>query len=263
MEKKFFKIIIMAIMLVLVYSTVVNALSFTPTMTPSQTTVAESTELTVTVKITNLDVGTNGINSFSAKLDYDTTVFETLNASSVDGLSGWSATYDPETKLIVLTKLQFVNTEESLFQITLKTKSGVTGKTGTIKLTEVVAADPTNKIEAQDVSTSIAVGTVANNTANTTNNGTNNNVPVINANVNSATNTNTNNTTNNTSNNTANKVNNVANNTAKNNVVNNATSDDEIPYTGTEDTIIKAIFVVMAVALIFYIKFEKINKEMK
>lgn len=262
MEKKFFKIIITAIMLVLVYSTVVNALSFTPTMTPSQTTVAESTELTVTVKITNLDVGTNGINSFSAKLDYDTSVFETLNASSVDGLSGWSATYDPETKLIVLTKLQFVNTEEELFQITLKTKSGVTGKTGSIKLTEVVAADPTNKIEAQDVSTSIAVGTAASNTSNTSNTG-NTNAPIINATVNSAKNSTSNNTVNNTSNNTANKVNNVTNNTAKNNVVNNATSDEEIPYTGAEDTVIKAIFVVMAVALIFYIKFEKINKEMK
>lgn len=260
MEKKFLKIIIMAIMLVLVYSTIVNALSFTPTMTPSQTTVPESTELTVTVKITNLDVGTNGINSFSAKLDYDTAVFETLNASSVDGLSGWSATYDPETKMIVLTKLQFVKAEEELFQITLKTKSGVTGKTGNIKLTEVVAADPTNKIEAQDVSTSIAVGTAAANTSNTSNN-TANNVPVINASVNSAKNT-----TNNTSNNTANKVNNVTNkatnNTSRNNVVNNATSE-EIPHTGTEDTIIKAIFVVMAVALIFYIKFEKINKEMR
>lgn len=40
-----------------------SALSFTATMTPSATTVAEATEFTVTVKVSNLDVGTNGINS--------------------------------------------------------------------------------------------------------------------------------------------------------------------------------------------------------
>ncbi len=262
MKKKLLKIIVMAIMLVLVYSTLVSASSFTPTMTPSQTTVPESTELTVTVKITNLDVGTSGINSFSAKLDYDTAVFETLNASSVDGLSGWSATYDPATKAIVLTKLQFVNTEEELFQITLKTKAGVTGKTGTIKLTEVVGADPTTKIEAQDVSTSIAVGTVANNTVNNTTNNTTN-TPKINATTNKTSNNTVNNTINNTVNNTSNNTANKTNNLTNKNTSNNVVSESDIPYTGAEDTIIKAIFVVMAVAFIFYIKFEKINNEIR
>lgn len=261
MEKKFFKITIMAIMLVLVYSTIVNALSFTATMTPSSTTVAESTEFTVTIKLSNLDVGTTGVNSFSAKLDYDTNVFETVNSSSFTGLNGWTMqSFAADSKIIVLTKLSFVKSEEEVFQMTLKTKEGVSGKTGNIKLTEVKAADPSNDIEASDVSTSIVVGTNSGNTTNTTT------PPKIEANVNKATNNTSNNTVNKVSNNsiknnTTNKVTNNVPNTV--NKVKNTVTDDDIPYTGVEDTVIKAIFVVIAVALIFYIKFERINKEMK
>ena len=259
MKKKlnrFLKITIMIIAVVLAYSTVVSAYSFTPTMTPSATTVQEATEFTVTVKITNLDLGPNGINAFSAKLDYDTNVFEPVTASGVEGLSGWAATYEPDKKTIALSKLQYAKTEENIFQITLKTKSGVTG---TIKLTEVTAADQSTLTNAQDVSTSIAVGSATTNTPSSSTN----NVPSISAVTNSK---NNNTTNNNIVNNTANKVNNVANNTNKvNNIANKVgtASKDDIPYTGVEDDIIKAIFVVMAIALIFYIKFEKINKEMK
>ena len=46
-------------------ASVANALSFTASMTPSSTTVPESTEFTVSVKVANLDVGANGINSLS------------------------------------------------------------------------------------------------------------------------------------------------------------------------------------------------------
>lgn len=262
MKKKlnrFLKITIMIIAVVLAYSTVVSAYSFTPTMTPSATTVQEATEFTVTVKITNLDLGPNGINAFSAKLDYDTNVFEPVTASGVEGLSGWAATYEPDKKTIALSKLQYAKTEENIFQITLKTKSGVIGKTGTIKLTEVTAADQSTLTNAQDVSTSIAVGSATTNTPSSSTN----NVPSISAVTNSK---NNNTINNNIVNNTANKVNNVANDTNKvNNIANKVgtASKEDIPYTGVEDDIIKAIFVVMAIALIFYIKFEKINKEMK
>lgn len=263
MKKKLnrlFKITMTIIVVILACTTVVNAYSFTPTMTPSSTTVQEGTEFTVTVKITNLDIGPNGVNAFSAKLEYDTNVFETVTASSVEGLSGWQARYEPDKKMIVLDKLQYAKTEENIFQITLKTKTGVVGKTGNIKLKEVKAADPTTEIKAQDVSTSIAVGKTSSNTSNTANVANVNN-KIMAANIANKTKTNTakNNSVSRTVNNTAN----VAKNVTKN-VTNNSTgSPTEVPYTGAEDTVIKAIFVVMAVALIFYIKFEKINKEIK
>ena len=68
MKKKFLKITIVVLMLIWTCSTIVNALSFTATITPSSTTVAESTEFTVSIKVSNLDVGQNDIDvgSFNA-----------------------------------------------------------------------------------------------------------------------------------------------------------------------------------------------------
>ena len=118
MKKKILKISIILIMLVLVYSTIVNALSFTATMTPSSTTVEEATEFTIEIRVSNLDVGTNGINSLSGKLTYDDKVFETIGDSNIEGLNSWSPTYNAQTGKITLTKTTFVKTEEPVFQLT-------------------------------------------------------------------------------------------------------------------------------------------------
>ena len=235
MKKKFLKISIVTMMLILVYSTIVNALSFTATMTPSSTTVAESTEFTIAIKVSNLDVGQNGINSLSGYLKYDTSIFEVISDSSIEGLNSWSPTFNSENGKITLTKTTFVKSEESVFQITFKTKSGVSGKTGTISYTNIVASNSEQEISAADISTTITVGSATTNTQTI--------VPIVPAN---------------------NTTKNVINNTARYNTVNSASEiDDEIPYTGTEDTVMYMMVVVLALALIFYIKFQRINKELE
>ena len=243
MKKKFLKISIVTMMLILVYSTIVNALSFTATMTPSSTTVAESTEFTIAIKVSNLDVGQNGINSLCGYLKYDTSIFEVISDSSIEGLNSWSPTFNSENGRITLTKTTFVKSEESVFQITFKTKSGVSGKTGTISYTNIVASNSEQEISAADISTTITVGSATTNTvANVTTN-TQTIVPIVPAN---------------------NTTKNVINNTARYNTVNSASEiDDEIPYTGTEDTVMYMMVVVLALALIFYIKFQRINKELE
>ena len=74
MKSNVLKISIIAIMLVFVYTTVVSALSFTPSMTPSSTVVPEATEFTVEVKVSNLDVGPDGINTMSGVLELIVTI---------------------------------------------------------------------------------------------------------------------------------------------------------------------------------------------
>ena len=91
MEKKVFKVLIMITVLVIAVSTVVQAASFTVTMTPSSTTVAPETEFTVTIKIANLDVGSNGINSLSGFLTYDT---NGLNITKLKGADEYDITED-------------------------------------------------------------------------------------------------------------------------------------------------------------------------
>ena len=271
MKKRVINIILIISLFVLALTTTVSALSFTATMKPSSTTVPEQTEFAVTVKVSNLDVGSNGINSLTGYLKYDKDIFETISESSIEGLNSWSATYDESTGKISLTKSSFVTSTQEVFQITFKTKSDVSGKSGAISYTNIVASNSEATISATDISTSITVGTesssgnsdddssntivISNNTTNTntnTNQVSNNSITVNSVNK-------TNNT-NNTSN-----VSNFTNNNSVSGVVNNTntSSDQDMPYTGIDDTLLKIIFVVIAVAIVFYIKFEKINKDLK
>ena len=96
MERKFLKVVIIAMLLVCVCATIANALSFSVIMEPSKRVVPASTEFTVEIKVSNLDVGTNGINTLSGNLIYDTAVFETIGESSIEGRNGWSHSYNPE-----------------------------------------------------------------------------------------------------------------------------------------------------------------------
>ncbi len=276
MKKRILKVVIVMTLLALVYSTIVNALSFTVTMTPSSTTVPESTEFSVVVKVSNIDINNeNGINQLSGYLKYDEDVFETINESRIDGSNGWNATYEPDNEgKISLTKTTFVETEENVFQITFKTKEGTNGKTGKIQFTKIMASNSETETSASDISITIEVGNSG--SANSQNGSVNGSATIQKLNSSSNTNTNTNvNSNTNTNKNTNTNTNantNVNTNTNRNTNVNSSnriqndstnSSDDNIPYTGVEDTVMYIIGVIVVVAIIFYIKFEKINKEMK
>lgn len=284
MEKKILKIAIVMVLLVFVYSSVVNALSFTATMTPSKTTVPESTEFTVSVKVSNLDVGANGINSLSGYLKYDQSIFEKIGDTSIEALSGWSVSYNAENEKVALTKTSFVKTEESVFQVTFKTKSEIAeGKSGKIEFTNIVASNSASDINASDISITINIGeesteegngssganvTGGTENKNTTANKANTTISVSTdkKNTNTNTNTNTNANENKTTNTNTNKNTNA--NTNKSTVsgsYNNSTntSAEDIPYTGAEDTLMIVMGAILILAFVFYIKFERINKEMK
>ena len=256
--KKVLSIILIIMLIIFTMTVSASALSFTATMTPSATTIDESTEFTVTIKVSNLDVGTNGINSLKGYLKYDTEVFDTISESSIEGLNSWIAKYEASTGKIELTKNTFVTSTQEVFQISFKTKSGVSGKSGTISYSNIVASNSESDISATDISTAITVGagtSSGNETIqNITQNNTQNNTivaPVINASVN----TNTNNTANNT---------NVANNAVSQyvNTMTNTESESEMPKTGVNDTLLVLIFVVIGVAMVFYLKIDKLNNDM-
>lgn len=245
----------------------VNAASIIATMTTSKTTVAESSEFLVTIKVSNIDAGTNGINSISGIFSYDTKVFESITGSSLAGSNNWTPNYFPDTGKIILMKPSFTKSDEDVLQITLKTKANTAGKSGVISFKNIEASNSETDIQAADISTTITVGNagtsqnegnsstpqvITPNIGNSTNKNTNTNT---NTNTNSNTNTNTNtNTSNNiVTSSTVNKVQNVSNNTV-------TQTESDIPYTGVSDNIMKAIFVVLVIAGVFYFKYESIKE---
>lgn len=272
MERKILKIAIIAVLLVCTCSTLVNALSFTATMTPSKKVVPASTEFTVEIKVSNLDVGANGINSLSGNIKYDKNVFETITESSIEGRNGWSHSFNAENDgKITLTKTSFVKTEEEVFQITFKTKSaedlGTENVKGLIQFTGITASNSASDITANDISVEIKIGEEDTTEGGTTENGTIQVNPTPNGNTNTNTNTNTNKATIGLSTNKTNTNTNKAANTNVNKaapyVSSTNTTEESIPHTGVEDTVMYLIFAIVAIAIVFYIKFERINKEMK
>lgn len=269
MKKRVLKVAIIAMLLVLVYTTIVSAYSYIVTITPSSTTVAESTEFNVKVSVSNLDVGTNGINALSGYLKYDDEVFETISASSIEGAKGWSLQgYDADKGKVTFAKTTFVKSDEDVFNIAFKTKAGTSGKSGIISFTQIQASNSEGEISATDVSTTINVGTVSDNVANTANSNSN----AIKANITANTSgnsitanvTNTNSNAINTNTNSTNTNTNKTTNTNVSSYVNSMNSTNtDIPYTGVEDTVMYVIFAVIIVAAISYIRFERINKDLK
>ena len=203
MKKKSLIITLIMILIICVLVNSASALSLTATMTPSSTTVPESTEFTVTIKVSNIDAGQNGINSLQGYLKYDTAVFET--------------------------------------------KSGVNGKSGSIKLSNIIASNSESEISAADISTTITVGTAP--AAGNTN--TPKNPITINANTNVV----------NTPSVISPNVNTKNTNNTNTNVVpvGNTTPEEDIPYTGAGDVAMRAIFVVLVVAAISYFKYESMK----
>ena len=250
MKKKFLKISVIAFLLIWVCATIVNALSFSATMTPSSSTVEPSTEFTIRVLVSNLDVGANGINTLSGIIKYDAEVFEPISNSSIEGLNSWSQSFNEATGKITLTKTTFVKTEEAVFQVTFKTKSEVTATSVTILFTNITASNSETEIVASDISTTITIGAEDTNTANESTSNTNvlniRPVPVANNTVNNNTYT----------------PYNIINEAELNNST-NTQSEEDLSHAGVEDTLLYVILGLIVVSTIFYIKFEKINKEIK
>lgn len=255
MKKKFFSMLLIITLFVFAMTIPVNALSFTATMTPSATTVAEATEFTVTIKVSNLDVGQNGINSLNGYLKYDKDIFETISESSIEGLNSWTSKFDEASGKIELTKSTFVTSAQEVLQIAFKTKSGVSGKSGTISYANITASNSESDISATDISTSISVGT------GEANANTNSVTNITSITANTATNNTNTNAVTNISTNTAN---NATNNTVSSyvNTMTNTTSEDDMPKTGVDDTLLVLIFVVIGVAMVFYLKIDKLNRDM-
>jgi hypothetical protein len=265
MKRKICVLLLIMVLIVTSFAVSVNADSFNTTLTASKSNVEAGSELTVTVKVSNLDVGDNGINAFSAYLSYDTDMFETLSSSSVDGLGKWTAAYAPGTGKMTLQNSSFVKSDEEILQITLKTKSGLAeGTQGEVKLSNILASNSATEISCQAVSTTITIGqaaaasgNVSNIISNSTNNNTSNGISVITPSNNIVANS--------TANNTANNVaENVTNNNTSNNVViggtTNTVEDNDMPYTGSESGALSRIIIgIVLISLVSYIKIERMK----
>lgn len=206
--------------------------------------IEQGTTITFLIKLSDIDVE-NGIGAISGKFEYDTNVFEKIEAADVKAGSGWgSISYndqnDDEGRFVTERAAGDTVTENNdLMEITATVKlNAPTGRTE-IKISNITASDGNEDITIADVRAAVAI--VGDNPSNSNNN--------------TNTNTNTNNGINNNNTNTDGNNNAIPNDT----IENNATPNGTIPNTGIEDYTMPFILILLVVAVISYIRYKKIK----
>ena len=71
-----------------------RSLVFTPT--PSSTKLNEGEEITITLELSEIKMGQDGINTFGGKLEYDENVFEKVTSDDISSQNNWSIAYNDE-----------------------------------------------------------------------------------------------------------------------------------------------------------------------
>ena len=225
--KKIMSIVFLVMLIsILGITTVMATTNFTIGLTADKTTVGRGQTVTITVAVDNFTAGERGINAMKGTLSYDKNVFEEVVSSDLKAQNGWSSiTYNGENGLFVTENSEFIAEKQDVFTITLKAKTTATLADTAITIKDVEASDLDTEIYPSDQTITVKV-------TETTSGGNNNNV---------------NNTT-------------IITPTENSTVIKNTSTSEDLPKTGLEDYVLPVIIVVLALALVSYIGYKRIDK---
>ena len=225
--KKIISIVFLVMLIsILCITTVMATTNFTIGLTADKTTVGRGQTVTITVAVDNFTAGERGINAIKGTLSYDKNVFEEVVSSDLKAQNGWSSiTYNGENGLFVTENSEFIAEKQDVFTITLKVKTTATLADTAITIKDVEASDLDTEIYPSDQTITVKV-------TETTSGGNNNNG---------------NNTT-------------IITPTENSTVIKNTSTSEDLPKTGLEDYVLPVIIVVLALALVSYIGYKRIDK---
>ena len=129
------------------------ASSFNFSAEPDEATVKPGDEISISLKISDIDAGTEGINVVETTLTYDKSIIE--NVSFVDK-NNWKSTYNPnegnlQGKLLYTKMVSGVKNDEEIGVLKVKIKEGLTNSFETeLKLAQVTSNDGYSLINIGD-----------------------------------------------------------------------------------------------------------------
>ncbi len=142
-------IIIMALVIFLIP---IKALAFNLQTNISEEEIQEGI-ITISLKISDLQDYTNGINAVSGKLVYDTNMIESV---TFKGMNNWSCAYNDEENnenkgnFMLITTSGNVNTDTEVAKIELKLKNVTEQQKTKIKFEDIQTSYRAQKIKAED-----------------------------------------------------------------------------------------------------------------
>ena len=121
--------------------------------TSINTQILEEKKIEITLKLSDLEDYTNGINVVSGKLKYDSDVFDNV---SFTGMNNWTCAYnnekgnDNEGKFILMTTAGNVKADTEVAKIKLELKSDINNIKTKIKIQEIETSYQAEKINTED-----------------------------------------------------------------------------------------------------------------
>ena len=137
--------------------------SFKASVVASTTTLKPGEEVTITVKVSEINMGENGINTLEGKIKYDTNVFESVKSSDVQSFNNWSTTYNDETsslngKFLAVNLSAGTKDDTQILSVKFKVKADIKETTTTqIDFEDITSNDGTDLVNAGTKSVSLTV----------------------------------------------------------------------------------------------------------
>ena len=235
-KKKLTIVLVMGLTLIYLLTSNVFGYSYKTELVPESSSASKGGTVVVKIKLSGIDAG-KGIFNYSAILNYDTEVFENVTSNDIVGSTsnGWAVTYSSDTKKILLENTNWVTTDQEIATITFKVKSGATATSATVGLSNITASNESEEIKGTDTSTIISIteaGQIITPEENK--------IEVIGGN------------------------NTIVNEPIVNEVPiaieNNTTSNEDLPYAGSEDYIVPLMAIVVILGVISFINYKKIEE---
>lgn len=157
--------------------------TFKANLSTSKTILKAGEEVIVTIGVSDINMGTNGINTLEGKISYDTSIFETISSNSIQSLNNWTTTYNDESsslngKFLAVNLSSGTKENTSIFSVIFKVKLTITESKDTqIEFKDITSNDGTNLVKIGNTSIILKINdessNIDNNTEKTKNNITN------------------------------------------------------------------------------------------
>lgn len=126
--------------------------TFKASATASTTKLKPEEEVTITVAVSDINMGERGINTLEGNVEYDKNVFEEIKESSIQSLNNWTTTYNDKSgnlngKFLAVNLSCGVKEDTPIFTIKFKVKKDIEKTTSTkINFKDLTSNDGKNLV---------------------------------------------------------------------------------------------------------------------
>lgn len=154
-EKKVLMVLGVILIIALAVTQIVYALSWKFNVTADKTSVKAGDEIAVLMQISEINMGELGINAIEAVLDYDESVFETVDRSDFKMQNNWTMTYNQEAgpkngNFLISNLISGIKDGQTVGKIIFKIREDAKPGTTKIKFKNIKSNDGKNLVNESD-----------------------------------------------------------------------------------------------------------------